>query len=369
MRTWSLIGVIDDNGHAFDAKPFDSDYNDPPGMVSWLRWLWSEMTGEDINQLATIVLHQPAAAAPSPRRQRVRGDLRTANPLGVAEWLYLVDTRAEQVVVYEATIHDRWLHHSIHPLRVPPMPPVPSGDAATTDRAGHWWRPATVSVDGLDNGWLAQVCAGEGARGLIVARLDAVTLADLARVVAVLDADRSHGGGLPILTVGAVQVTATWYAGSGHEQVQRIAPDADGLFIIGPHILPWILPREQVPAYDAGALAAAAPIRQWVSPDGFRAQHPALAPFRMSTVCAAVIALCPDAPAVIGSDQTPHVVWLVAPSHALMVTPSWGDGRPGHGGITLPRPLGGSWVSDASVVVLSVDEVAATCRRLDDTTS
>ena len=73
-----------------------------------------------------------------------------------------------------------------------------------------------------------------------------------------------------------------------------------------------------------------------VSPDGFRAQHPALAAFPMSKVCAAVIALSPNAPAVVGTDRTPHVVWLVAPTHALMVTPASGDGRPGRGGITLP---------------------------------
>jgi len=94
-----------------------------------------------------------------------------------------------------------------------------------------------------------------------VARLDADTLTDVAQVTAA-HYGQSHGG-LPALAVTGGLVTAAWYPGSGHEHVQEISPDPDGLFVIGPHILPWTLPQEQAPGYDARAVSAAGPVRQW----------------------------------------------------------------------------------------------------------
>jgi hypothetical protein len=46
----------------------------------------------------------------------VGGHIATAERHADAEWMYLVDAGAQTVRVYEATVHDRWLPHSAHPL-------------------------------------------------------------------------------------------------------------------------------------------------------------------------------------------------------------------------------------------------------------
>ena len=50
------------------------------------------------------------------------------------EWLYLLDADTDTVLVYEATCHQRWLHHSRHPLD-------PSNQLATS---GSCANPCTI---------------------------------------------------------------------------------------------------------------------------------------------------------------------------------------------------------------------------------
>jgi hypothetical protein len=59
-------------------------------------------------------------------------------------WLYPLDHDREQVLVYETTVHNRWLPHSRHDLAAPPGDPVrlPPLGAATTAGPAHRWRPA-----------------------------------------------------------------------------------------------------------------------------------------------------------------------------------------------------------------------------------
>jgi hypothetical protein len=55
-------------------------------------------------------------------------------------WLYPLEHHWEQVLVYETTVHNRWLPHSRHDLAAPPGDPVrpaPLGEAATTAGPAH----------------------------------------------------------------------------------------------------------------------------------------------------------------------------------------------------------------------------------------
>ena len=51
----------------------------------------------------------------------------TAAYSGDMEWLYLLDTTADTITVYEATVHKRWLRHSLHPLDPAAETAVPAG--------------------------------------------------------------------------------------------------------------------------------------------------------------------------------------------------------------------------------------------------
>ncbi|WP_146605798.1 hypothetical protein [Micromonospora craterilacus] len=355
MPIRSLLGVADDNGHSFDAVPFDG--GEHPQMIALLRWLWADQFNADTAALVDAMVRRPRTSTAAMRSDSVHADLRTASSLNVAEWLYLVDVRTEQILVYEATIHDRWLHHSTHPLRTPPQPrPAHPSDGTAV---GDPWRPASVSLDGLYTSWPARILVNDHRSDAIVVQLDLATLADIIGAAVTLDLARPDG--MPAIAITNGTVTATWYSNSDHEQVQRITPDGNGEVVIGPHLMPWTLPQEQVLGYDIHAVTASAPVRQWVSQDEFRAHHPDLAAFPLTTVCAAILDLSPHIPAVLGTDRTPHVVWLVAPTHALMVTPASGEARRGRRGVTLPRPLAGTWSSDPEVVVLSPIAVAAAC--------
>ncbi|WP_433032279.1 hypothetical protein [Plantactinospora sp. CA-290183] len=359
MSTWSLIGRIHDNGYTFDAVPFDAA--DQPEMVSWLRWMWADMFDSKTDEFIKGMLRQGRDSATASRPAKVQGDLRSATSLNVAEWLYLIDPRTEQILVYEATIHDRWLHHSMHPLRtLPHNLPIGSG---SDDPESHWWRPAAVGLRGQYMSWPVRILESNRGQGQIIVKLDLATLSDILTVTFTLDLDRADG--MPDVGITADgTVTVTWYPGTDHEQVQRITADANEELVIGPHILPWTLPEEQVLDYDFRTVSAVGPVRRWVSQDEFRTQHPDIPAFPLSTICAAIIGLSPHAPAVLGTNRTPHVVWLVAPTHALMVTPTFGDGRPGRGGVALPRPLAGTWAADPNVAVLSPLEVTAACLNL-----
>lgn len=63
----------------------------------------------------------PGVGCPSPGGTRPRpARIRLASTItAYLGWLYVVDPDTDIVTVYEATVHDRWLHHSRHRLHAP----------------------------------------------------------------------------------------------------------------------------------------------------------------------------------------------------------------------------------------------------------
>ncbi|WP_327007641.1 hypothetical protein OHA72_10420 [Dactylosporangium sp. NBC_01737] len=318
--------------------------------------------------------------------------VRLGEPLqaGMAQWLYLLDARDDTVVVYEATVHGRWLRHSHHPLRLTRPEPLPATIATTGDGAAarhvHRWRPAWVSLDGWSAAWDAQICTVEYHRGVIVARLDAGTLAG---VIADTDAwyhERRPGSGLPQLRLDGARLTVTWFAGTGHPQQHTIAADTDSdtdsgteadtgvRFVVGPHILPWILAGEPNPGADARHLRnGTPPIVEWATEAALHACHPTLQRYPLPVLAAALRALSTGIGGGLNGGiggrigvlaptdgVTSHHVWLLTDGHALLVTPTSHDSDAGT--VTLPRPLVGSWSDDPPVPVFTASQLAAFCR-------
>jgi hypothetical protein len=296
-------------------------------------------------------------------------EVRLGEPLqaGMAQWLYLLDDRDDAVVVYEATVHGRWSRHSHHPLRLTrpePLPPTiaAAGDAATASHA-HRWRAATISLDGWSGAWDAQICTVEHDRGVIVARLDADTLAGVIADTEAWFADRRPGSGLPSLHLDGGRLTVTWFAGTGHRQHHTIEADTDRRFVLGPHVLPWILAGEGVvPGSDARHLRnGIPPILEWVTEAGMHACHPSLARWPLPVLAAALRALSGGLGVLAPADGiTRHHVWLLTDGHALLVTPT--SHHPDAATVTLPRPLAGSWTRDLPVPVLTAGQLAAFCK-------
>jgi hypothetical protein len=292
----------------------------------------------------------------------------TADPYGTqTAWLYVIDTLDEQILVFCAAAQNWWATHRRHRLHADldgtyssPLPVL--GDAATADEVGHDWRPATVSLDGLHTAWTAEICTTEHARGVIVVRFDHDTLAEAIDVLETFYADRLPGSGLPRHSLDGDVLVTTWYAGTPHTQSQVTYADRHGRFIIGPHVWPWIVTDNH--RRSAGVLLrnGVAPIREWVSPAGFFACHPHLGRYTLPQVCAALADLAgARGVAVIEPVGGGGHVWLVAPSHALMITPVARNDTAGT--VLLPRPLGGSWTADDPVPVLTAGQVAQACAR------
>ncbi|GAB3852333.1 hypothetical protein ACFPIJ_42175 [Dactylosporangium cerinum] len=326
-------------------------------------------------RFAGVLTHTPLgliyADPPAPFQVRLGQPLQA----GMAQWLYLLDERDDAVVVYEATVHGRWARHSHHPLRLTRPEPLPAafaaaGDAATAHRP-HRWRPAWVSLDGWSSAWDGHICTVEHARGVIVARLDTDTLAGVIADTDAWFAQRRPGSGLPVLHLDGGRLTVTWFAGTGHRQQHTIDADSDGRFILGPHVLPWILAGEGVPGSDPRHLRnGIPPIVEWVTEAGLHACHPTLRRYPLPVLAAALRALSGGLGGGTGGGigilaptdgVTGHHVWLLTDSHALLVTPTSHD--PDAGTVTLPRPLAGSWTHDQPVPVLTAEQLAAFCAR------
>lgn len=332
----------------------------------WLRLgldLPTSSTAEAM--FAGIVTHTPLGLTypdpPDPFQVRLGEPLQA----GMAQWLYLLDDRDDTVVVHEATIHGRWSRHSHHPLRLArpePLPPsiAAAGDAAT-GRHVHRWRTATISLDGFSVAWGAQICTGEYDRGVIVARVDADALAGVIADTDAWFADRRSGSGIPALRLDGGRLTVTWFAGTGHRQRHIIEADPDGRFVLGPHVLPWILAGEDVPGSDSRHLRnGIPPILEWATEAGVHACHPALARWPLPVLAAAMRALSGGLGVLAPADRvTDHHVWLLTDGHALLVTPT--SHAPDANAVTLPRPLAGSWTHDQPVPVFTAEQLAAFC--------
>jgi hypothetical protein len=386
MRTACLIGTRD-HGGGDTVTVRVSTGGHPDQMLPTLRAIWRWMFDGDTTAFTERLLrhhwvnldpHASAAAGADVEpgvgtrdtTDHTAIDLHhgIAGPTpGDTEWLYVTDVVDDQIQVYRATGHGTWSKYGRHRLHADldgtfssPLPRL--GDAATADQVGHHWRSATVSVDGLHTAWTAEICTGEHARGVIVVRFDHDTLADAIDTLHTFYADRLPGSGLPHHDLNGDLLVTTWYPGTPHAQSQSTYADARGRFILGPHVWPWIVTYENPPTTTGVLRNGVPPIHEWVSPDGFFACHPHLADYPLAQVCAAITDLAGTrGVAVIARASNRGHVWLVAPSHALMITPAAWDTTAG--AVLLPRPLGGSWACDQPVPTFTEAQVAAACAK------
>jgi hypothetical protein len=383
--TGCLLGALEPDGHRYLAVPV-AEPVDPVDMIKELRQFWRHTAQGEPGVFTNLLLRHgwrllgtdrrrlPGRTAtsglgvPDPAATAMVGDLHHTSEHPLPGWLYLLDHDWEQVRCYEATVHRRWLPHSRHDLAAPPTQPVvtaPYGDAATTAGRGHRWRPGTVGLDGLATAWPAEICTIEHARGLTVARLHPDILTHIIDITTASYHDRRPGSALPMLHLDNQQMLhVVWYPGSGHEQHLAIPPDEHGRTVIGPQVLPWTQPADTppMPGHQSGVLRnGIPPLHEWVTEAGFHACHPILADYPLPLICAAVATLSPHTPAVLAPAHHYGPVWLPAPSHALMLA---AGGDPGDGTVTLPRPLGGSWTSDPPARVLTGEQVATCCARI-----
>jgi hypothetical protein len=269
MSDPALVGVITTDG-TFTARYLHWSAR-PTKMVADLRAVWSTTFSRDTAATAWALLgHDWSSLCPSCKHRMppaatvkvdgvghamtlnlpvARGQAATAERTGYLEWMYLLDVAAQQVVVYEATIHDRWLVHSRHPLDPDAQPAVLGCGGHTAD--GHRWVPAQVAlslpgniVDGFPAiAYEAEVCTGVHPFGFVIARFtDAVAQRIAADTSAVNTPLRVTP--LPVLRRDRGEFDMVWPGWQGPATL-RVARDSDGLLLIGVHPLSWWYLRQQ----------------------------------------------------------------------------------------------------------------------------
>lgn len=151
----ALVGAITADG-MFTAR-YLHWAGSPTDTVAALRAIWADRFGRDTTAaVAALHSHDWHTLCPACKHRRppagtvtiagvghalatqqlmarapvVRGHVANAARHGYTEWMYLIDRAAQTIRVYEATVHDRWLQHSQHPLD-------PATSPAT---AGRWYR-------------------------------------------------------------------------------------------------------------------------------------------------------------------------------------------------------------------------------------
>ncbi len=251
-RAESLIGTIHPDRHSYTARRLYRG-GAPERIVPVLRQIWRDVFDGDTDRMLQRLLAQdwefldPGCAGPvagpdlvagigkmdwSGPPDREVGDLRNTRAAVGHAWAYLVDDVDDHLLVFEASVHGRWLWQSRHRLQAAfdglRSSPAPiAGDAATAGHVGHAWRPAVVSLDGLHTAWPAEVCTGEHARGVVVARFDTDTLDEVIDVLDLFHRDRRPGSGLPVMSRTGRQLTVRWFAGTGHDNYLHVLADVD----------------------------------------------------------------------------------------------------------------------------------------------
>ena len=135
MSTPTLIGVAAFRG-SYTARLVQFGES-PEVLVPLLRRIWTDTFGRDTGAMAAALLAHDwwsLAVNPKPRRwdrqppvpglgypvvtedDTVRRGALREDVGGALEWLYLLHLDQRRLVVYEATIHGRWLRHSAHHL-------------------------------------------------------------------------------------------------------------------------------------------------------------------------------------------------------------------------------------------------------------
>ena len=149
----SLIGTTEPDG-AYCARYLHWSAH-PDELMPVLRHIWRDTFTGDTEAMATQLLSRdwssisarpnssvfPALVVPGIGSESpggtgnlYRGRVASSSSGGMG-WLYLLDTTADTVTVYEATCHERWLRHSIHHLHAVGelfVPVGPDGDLVCT---------------------------------------------------------------------------------------------------------------------------------------------------------------------------------------------------------------------------------------------
>ncbi|SCL26066.1 hypothetical protein GA0070616_3232 [Micromonospora nigra] len=133
MSTPTLIGVPALSGR-YTARLIQFG-EAPEVLVPLLRRIWTDTFGRDTDAMAAALLARNwRSLAVNPRHRRWdrqplvpglgypagndtmrQGSLREDLD-GFLEWMYLLHPDQGRLVVYEATVHGRWLRHSVHHL-------------------------------------------------------------------------------------------------------------------------------------------------------------------------------------------------------------------------------------------------------------
>src|SRR5438067_4392134 len=172
-RARSLIGVPTGGGHTATARRLARG-RVPRRMLPVLRRIWRDVFDGDTGRFTDRLLAQdwalldPTAPARSPGHSWWRGSAASTDRSGQPDtvrvdlhdpraavghdWLYLIEGLDDTVLVFEASVHGRWLPHSRHRLRADAdglesgAAPI-VGDPATAAHLGHRWSRA-VPVPG-----------------------------------------------------------------------------------------------------------------------------------------------------------------------------------------------------------------------------
>ncbi|MEU1968911.1 hypothetical protein ABZ541_14035 [Micromonospora sediminicola] len=135
MSTPTLIGVAAFRGR-YTARLIQFGEK-PEILVPLLRRIWTDTFGRDTDAMAAALLARDWwSLAINPKHRRwdrqppvpglgypivteddtIRRGLLRENLDGALEWLYLLHLEQRRLVVYEATVHGRWLRHTAHHL-------------------------------------------------------------------------------------------------------------------------------------------------------------------------------------------------------------------------------------------------------------
>jgi hypothetical protein len=138
MGCRTLIGATEPGGR-YTARHLHWGHH-PEHLLPVLRTIWQQTFAGDTDAMLAALLARdwshllayPARPstgmgavpgvgyAPHDGEHRPLHHGGTGEPAaGDWEWLYLIDLASAEVSVYEATVHQRWLLHSRHPLNPP----------------------------------------------------------------------------------------------------------------------------------------------------------------------------------------------------------------------------------------------------------
>jgi hypothetical protein len=259
MSDPALIGALHHDGTVVARQ---IQWAPPHGVVASLRTIWATTFRRDLASTREAVMsHDWAVLCPAcTHRHASAGELivpgvghalvhaepalhthlDAPTPSGAwPQWMYLIDEPADQVLVYEATVHHRWLLHSRHRFDPDSTPAVLACGGHRTD--GHRWQPAHVTLLGsralTQASYPADVCAGTHPRGFAVARFTQ----DVADQIATHSqaATAPWGPPLPQLRRHGTEFDLVW----PNARI-RVTRDQDGQLLVGAHLLPW----QQAPA-------------------------------------------------------------------------------------------------------------------------